>query len=175
MAEKKFFSSLVDPARPRRTKILYALFLVLYFLLMVGAPLITISVVYGWWTTPKIEGAVGGPVIVTLVFMIVILLLLCTKKIKKVPENAYKRRRLKHIVLMAIYLILPGLIAWGAWYSRKAMDLFYDTLEWSMLWVALAIVLDHLVLSEYEYYFSIEDKVDEAETIDFVRSARNGK
>lgn len=171
--EKKYFSILVDPSRPKTTKLRYVLFLILYFLLMIGGPLLAISLVYDWWNKPKISGVVGGPIIVTLVFMMIILLLLCVKKLKKIPESSYPRRRVKHIMLMLIYLIIPGLIAWGAWYSRNAMDLFYHALEWSMLSVAIAIVLDQLVLSEYEAYFRIEDKADEAEAVDYIRKERD--
>lgn len=143
MPKKFFVNWMIAPDHPRRTKALYIIFLVLYFGFLLLGPLLTISVQYGWWTNkPKTAGAVGGPIIVTIAFIIFLALILATKKIKKIPENDYKARRIKHYVLFGIYLLIPGLIALGAWYSHTALELLYHTIEWSMLWIAIAVGID---------------------------------
>ena len=170
---KHFFVDwLIYPDHPRRTKAMHIAFLVLYFLFMVAGPFITISIEYGWWNRTPSAGGVGGPVVVTIAFMVLTTLILATKKIKKISENDYKTRRVKHICLMLIYLLIPGLIALGAWYSNSALTVLYHTIEWSMLWIGIAICIDQFILSEYEHYYSILDKVNESEAIDYIKSKR---
>ena len=125
---KHFFVDwLIYPDHPRRTKAMHIAFLVLYFLFMVAGPFITISIEYGWWNRTPSAGGVGGPVVVTLAFMLLTTLILATKKIKKISENDYKTRRIKHICLMLQVLCLcRGTTA----YKRSSGGFFRKNRAW---------------------------------------------